>query len=266
MRMLVLVSLAALQGPMSVASAPANGPTRAGCTITDGGGGCSNLLPANWTSRRDGDLAGLLAQLQSMPMQSAEAVQQRRAGCGSIEVRLSAPAAMLEFPDDGTQGRQVVSHVMVVQGDGDCAESRYGFSRNDNGWTSAIQFIAVTTGDARGRKGKDSDIGTWDAYGIMMRTGNDGAPVYRLRRIKSGRFVLCGQEHTGPDQVAFIGCTGGQAAHDAASHGTVGSALDDALDRVHRGGPSGTLSGLSFDPFDDPAWARCGNLGCCAAI
>jgi hypothetical protein len=264
----------------SASSAP-NGGTLEGRTptplnddcIPDESGGdrtCGNLLPISWAS----DLDTLHARLQHTAVRDAvdSVTRESKPSCAqnggnprkTLGILLQAPVAMDSFPRTGTGTRELVTSLLNVKRDERCEEKRYGVLRFRGNSRESYEFIATSTGAASAPDGTDKPIGKWTSWSLSWKT--NGPKQYVLLELTSGRFVQCGHVHPQADgDVAFISCPAARRASDFASRTTSpDSAFRSIIAGVMRRG-STALALTRADPLTDPAWGRCGSLGCCSS-
>lgn len=106
----------------------------------------------------------------------------------------------------------------------------------------------------------DRRIGNWTSWAIYKK-GND----YVLDDLREGAYVQCGQKHdTTFNDLAFIGCETALLPPTQRRVGVLDQyfTIRSANASVVRGS-SAVFDALSEEV--DPAWGRCGALGCCAS-
>lgn len=280
----------AVQGDSSTALLP----QVSGCSPKDDEpDSCPNLLPDGWRSSVDqASIRRVRRMILDMkpenPTPDLEIVRQRRRV--SVECRKDAPAneskrmkvvywrpkGMDDFPVNGSMQRDLVVGIFVSDDDNDCPEYRYGPMKKHGAYERDVQFVTVRarpTVPASASSRDDVVIGEWRSWTIEK----DSNGQWRFHELRRGAYVRCGFEHKADTgNIAFITCDDARrlhmAAQDAVNPAAVGGATavgrafasliaqyneDDAAFR--------TQYRLESDPFDAPAWGRCGNLGCCAS-
>ncbi len=239
---------------------------------------CPNVLELDWELSAKWQL--LPAFLAGLKLSPDPVVDARRAGSecrtnpnGSkrkTRIRYEAPLAMLDFPMDGTKGRDFVVALFTSRLPAeDCWEARYGVRPEKTGNNiNVVFFTTVQTIAAEAPKeGFDRVIGQWTTWALRWKT--TGNPNYELDSLRTGAYVQCGYTHAGElGDLAFTTCDGARRAHKFAvdSVGTErASAVFTNLMKEVNSGNEAWRSRFGINPEVDPAWGRCGSMGCCAA-
>lgn len=251
-----------------------NGPpfVSRGCSTTaTGPTACTNVLPENWKSDLE-KTAKRIDNQNLLPLARNPIKQTRKTDSDcrrdrfrndkKLVINYDVPLDMSRFPIDGTAGRDLVVAVFTSDGNTDCREAKYGILDAKGGAKQGIvYFITVQTDRVDPVVTRyDRRIGNWTAWAIYKKD-ND----YVLDDLREGAYVQCGQKHdTTFKNLAFTGC---ETAHLPPTQRQVG-----LLDRYFtiRSANASVVRGSSavFDPLSeevDPAWGRCGALGCCAS-
>lgn len=237
---------------------------------------CGNLLPPGWqkfTSPKDFD--SLKLRLYELPEVTAYTSVTRTTDVGcrkapgkpdlTADVVLQRPVAMDSFPAAGTNRNDLLVAVLDVWRDEGCPEDRYGVLRKRSGSQRVFEFITVQTEPVVDSVKQDRIIGRWSSWTIVMKGGSRDAS-YEITRRKSGDYYQC--YHTHDERygaVAFMSCEASRLvakmARPARENGPLFVSL---LQRIMRG-DANLAREVNAVPSTDPAWGRCGSLGCCAA-
>lgn len=232
---------------------------------------CRNMLPGGWMTN-----AQQTAQVVSaIPVFSNPIVEQKRVAgqeCRSASpgpakvatLTYNVPTAMDEFPPGGTNNQDLVVAVFSSQANiGPCWESRYNVMNVRGNPNAALYFVTVRTGQAASaNSGVDRVIGEWRSWVVYQQ-----GPAWKLDSLGRGAYVQCGTEHdSSVGEFAFISCGAAARAHmKAREYANRDSAFHSIISIVRAGTDSTLLAALGANPTSDPAWARCGALGCCGS-
>lgn len=261
-------------------------PEKVECTVAAGDKECGNMLEIDWANATvDHDLAGLRTQLARLLKYSEggglSVVRDGRNSCNAagapkktVSVILRAPLAMDSFPRAGTSSRDfVVSLFKVVDNQG-CNEKKYGV-RDKHGESKAeYQFLTVRTNAASLPDGTSKVIGSYKSWALVWQKV-DKDRVYSVMPIVDengtqigGDYVQCGVPHKGTFLAEFMDCPTAHRIAEEASKSARVSQTFNLLARWYsqKQLPRRLQDVLRGDPATDPAWGRCGNLGCCASM
>lgn len=272
------------------AAPPPQPPPVPECSPVDGSPReCKNMLPDGWrayaTDAKVSQLGGIiLAMKQLNPKPDLQVVHQHRRASvecrkddqanenHTVDVAYFRPDAMDGFPQHGTEKRDLVTAIIESDVDKNCMESLYGAVKAHGGWTRLVAFVVAKTWSAPVPSTTSTDdlsIGEWQSWAIEKK-GNH----FRHHELRRGAFVRCGFPHgSAYGSVAFITCDDAARLHRKAAEEQVSVkepyAIAKAFSRLiarYNTGTDDKIKALTTgDPFDAPAWGRCGNLGCCAA-
>ena len=249
---------------------------------------CGNLLPAGWEELQGNALDTIAKILTHLDTHSRSALQpvDRQAGSKNcpnnlqkpLRILLKAPLAMDSFPRSGTNKRDLVISLFDVKLERGCQEFLYGVRQNRGTGRRSIEFSTVTSSGGNAPDGKKRVIGEWRTWSLTMdRT----APRknFKLQYLdRHGQWTQCGHVHPLTDgDVGFISCAAADTLAARAWSAPVSmsapvaatalkpmtsfrSLLGEFMKR-----DSTLLAQMEGDPFSDPAWGRCGSLGCCAS-
>jgi len=279
MRVFVLVGLALLNMQTNPVPNPMAPPEKTDCVMAEVNGACSNLLPVEfWTMRNADSLKALSVRIEGMRegAYTVSADRHARWRCRgvrnwrnpkakSVNLTYSVPKAMSDFPASGTQERQVVAGIFTVNSDSGCFENRYGTRSKEDDWERVVQFQAIRTRPASLNIQEDTNIGSWIVWSIER---NQDSTKWRIRDLAAGEFRQCAGRHVNYQEVgaAFRNCEGDRKADQW---------MNQQIQPMSTGSSSQPLARLrtdkelqqtlGIDTFTDPAWGRCGALGCCVA-
>jgi len=279
MRVFVLVGLALLNMQAHPVPDPMAPSGKTDCVMAEGNGACSNLLPVEfWNLRNANSLKALSVRIEEM-REGADTVSAdrharwrcrgvrnwRNPKAKSVNLTYSVPKAMLDFPASGTQERHVVAGIFTVKSDSGCFENRYGTRSKEDDWERVVQFQAISTRPTSLNVQEDTNIGSWIVWSIER---NQDSTKWRIRDLANGEFRQCAGRHGDYPKVgaAFRNCEGDRNADrwmnqqmQTRSIGSFSQPLARLMaDKVLQ-------QTLDIDTFTDPAWGRCGALGCCVA-
>lgn len=280
-QMVVLAAALACSVACSADTVPAAHATQPPISVpcsTDGLSGpvCPNMLALNW--EQAGNWNTLPAFLKGLKLNVDPVSGARRAGSEcrvtatgkkKTRIRYDAPLAMLDFPMDGTKGRDFVIALFTSRLAEDCWEARYGVRPEQSGNNTEVLFFTTvqTIAAEAPKEGFDRVIGQWTVWALRWKT--TGNPKYELDSLRTGAYVQCGYTHAGEfGDLGFTTCDGARRAHKFAVD-SVGperaSALFTNLMKEVNGGTEAWRARFAINPEVDPAWGRCGSMGCCAA-
>ena len=117
--------------------------------------------------------------------------------------------------------------------------------------------------------GADLKIGTWHAWAIKSTRHPGGIRTYEIVDLKkSGDYFRCGTNHDHKLWVLFVDCPTLRVLSEVVARDTSRrfSTLDAAIGAFRRRDKT-LLTALGWNAYllNSAAWARCGDLGCCAA-
>jgi hypothetical protein len=291
----ISATLGACKNAAPAAEAVASTPGVTDCSPNHNAGTrkCPNLLALGWENfSSPASLIGLASDLDRMrppnPVENVDFVKQIRKATiecrkdkdenetKTVDVTYVRPKGMGEFPVNGTGSADLVVALFVANADQDCPEFRYGAVKKQGAQGRVIQFATVRTQATVPPSESSRDdivIGEWRVWAIEKQGNN-----YRKHEVRRGAFVRCGFEHsTSIGNTAFITCGDARRLHQLARDSVGVSVAGDgpsAVDRAFAGLIAEYNRGdkafrdkllLVGDPFEAPAWGRCGNLGCCAS-
>lgn len=253
---------------------------------------CSNLMPIIWRpdapqTMTEKDISAIADSVESMPRYALARRNRRSAkwrcrrnwfnpDSRAFDVQYEIPAAVLNFPMAGTGTRELVTAIFTPGDPDNCWERRYGVFDSTGAWKRKIQFITVTTAQGSvASGGPDIEIGKWRSWSINQRENPDGTKGFELQELEHGAYRRCGHMHdtTKVGDISFVSCDDAAKIYDAARRGIKLNATDTRsatiaeLFAIYNKGKWRDIPGvrLAGSPFDAPAWARCGNMGCCEA-
>ena len=235
---------------------------------------CDNMLPENWR-QKPAEVLKMLDTISSprgIRFAPTVVTTNRRTdvecrvtstGDRKIEVSYKYPAMMRQFPAGGTGKRDFIVASFNYAKDQGCREARYGIRDPQAAGRKAVfYFIEVNTGVVYPLKtGVDRRIGDWTMWRLYEK---EGALVFE--ELRTGAYVQCGVEHKAADHgdADFARCY----PRPELTRPTVTGALDRYF--TIRSANASAVRGAAalFQEFNqevDPAWGRCGALGCCAS-
>lgn len=257
---------------------------------------CTNLLAVGWDALPANQMQALAdwvnALKPSQPTPGMDIVNHKRKAsvvCRKgqngnddmfVDMEYVRPRAMENFPINGTKGRFLVTAVFSSIEDQNCMESRFGGVKTHADWRRIATFNAAKTkktvppsDDSR----DDIVFGEWQSWAIEQQGSSSR---YRMHELKRGAYVRCGFPH-GWDKgnLSYITCRDAAVLH-AMADSTAGPAVarspmamrspavEAEFSRLiarYNAGDQQLWNQLEDNPFEAPAWGRCGNLGCCAS-
>ena len=180
-----------------------------------------------------------------------------------IGISYSYPADMAKFPTEGTGERDFIVATFKYSDSEGCREARYGIlDRPVAAEMTLFFFIAVRTTKVDPITSDfDRKIGDWTAFRVYRKAGG----AHGLDTLRTGAYIQCGAEHDSTHgDFDFARCYPTAIASR--------SAVTGVLDRYFtiRSANASVVRGAAalFQEFNqevDPAWGRCGALGCCAS-
>ena len=249
-----------------------------GCSIVDGARDvCDNMLPRDWrqnpgvviekiadTSTR-GKIRFSPQVVTKIRRTDIECRAITTGGERKIEVTYHYPEMMKDFPAGGTGDREFVVATFDYSNDEGCREARYGILDPPSAGGSDVYYMIIvkTAEVVPVNSGFDRRIGDWTMYRVYRKNGVTA--VYD--ELRTGAYVQCGYWHDSRTygDAAFTSC---KDAHVPPPPPTRIGLLDQYF-TIRSANASGVRkSSSAFDAISeeiDPAWGRCGALGCCAS-
>lgn len=246
------------------------------CVARDGDPrACTNMLPQDWRENPatvfalladKSDQAKLKLTKKPVTKDRRTDIDCRNIGGGNdkkLGLKYDAPTAMANFPVNGTNGRDLLVASFEITKNERCRDARYGFLEPQGGGTGTVYFFITvrTTKVDPVKSGFDRKIGEWTSWRVYSK----GGQVF-TDDLRTGAYIQCGHEHDATyGDVAFASCI--------AKRKSSRSAVAGVFDRwfTIRTANASTTNGVVTNAQDgfseevDPAWGRCGGLGCCAS-
>ena len=236
---------------------------------------CPNLLPQNWRENPElvialltdtSDQAKLLFSRKPVTKERRTDVDCRNNGGGNdkkLVLKYDAPAAMANFPVNGTNGQDLLVASFEITKDDRCRDARYGFlDPEDVVKGSVYYFITVrTTKVDPVRSGFDRKIGEWTAWRVYKK----GGQVLK-DDLRTGAYIQCAEEHESTyGDVGFAACMPARALRTSVVPGLLDRFF--TIPSANASAATGSVTAVQdgFAAETDPAWGRCGALGCCAS-
>lgn len=252
-----------------------NGPPQVitGCVARqDATAACRNMLPVNWKADPKWT-AEFIEDEKRLPLTKRPKKADRKSlgqcqGTGANKKKFAmsydAPVEMKNFPSGGTGTNDLVVAVFTAEKVADCPEARYGvLDVKGNDKPGVVYFVTVRTDNVVPIVTPyDRRIGEWTSWKIYK----NAAGAYELEELRQGAYIQCGKRHDTSTfgDVDFTSC---KTAHVPPPPSQRIGLLDRYF-TIRSANASVLQDSLPISMRNDeidPAWGRCGALGCCAS-